>query len=271
MKDGDSVTITLKEKFKYLNIKKVHATLCSNNRSDYTSDESFANYRKCRSDELGNDSIDRSASPFVNKYNRVNCVNKCIKNNDIAFLINLAGKDETLRSTVDSADKNCFAVNLYKKGKCVCLGVACNYRSKSHAQKIVSGLKSYVEYCVRNNNSEPVKLLIHCREGKDRTGFVCALLFMLCGASYNEVLDDYMKTYENYYSITKESDPDKYNAIKDTKFDDFVDYLLYSYAEKGSAVRTQGDFHAVAVNYLKYGGMSEDQIATLKRLFCTVS
>ena len=45
--------------------------------------------------------------------------------------------------------------------------------------------------------------LIHCVEGKDRTGFVCALMLALAGASAQEIIDDYMITYYNYYGITK--------------------------------------------------------------------
>ena len=48
---------------------------------------------------------------------------------------------------------------------------------------------------------------ISCTEGKDRTGFVCLLLEALAGATFDEIETDYMKTYENYYGITKQSEP----------------------------------------------------------------
>ena len=56
-------------------------------------------------------------------------------------------------------------------------------------------------------SSRPAPYVVHCTEGKDRTGYVCALLEGLCGASYQEIVDDYLKTYENYYFITPLKDP----------------------------------------------------------------
>jgi len=41
--------------------------------------------------------------------------------------------------------------------------------------------------------------LIHCTEGKDRAGFVSAVLEALMGADLQEIVADYMKSYENYY------------------------------------------------------------------------
>lgn len=38
-------------------------------------------------------------------------------------------------------------------------------------------------------------------EGKDRTGYVCALLEGLCGATFDEIIDDYLITCSNFYNI----------------------------------------------------------------------
>lgn len=54
---------------------------------------------------------------------------------------------------------------------------------------------------------------MHCTEGKDRAGFVSALLECYMGAAYDEVVADYMVTYYNYYGVTKEAEPAKYDAI----------------------------------------------------------
>lgn len=42
---------------------------------------------------------------------------------------------------------------------------------------------------------------IHCIEGKERTGLMMAVLEGLMGASYDEVKDDYLVTFYNYYGI----------------------------------------------------------------------
>lgn len=102
--------------------------------------------------------------------------------------------------------------------------------------------------------------LIHCVEGKDRTGFVCALLIALADAGYQEIIDDYMITYYNYYRITKEDKPDKYNAILGNVYD-FL-YCLCD-AEKGTSLDTL-DLKAGAENYLRRGGLNNEQIAAVE-------
>lgn len=39
------------------------------------------------------------------------------------------------------------------------------------------------------------------------------------------VLDDYMMTYENYYGITKQDNPEKYDAVVSVYFDAFAAFL----------------------------------------------
>ena len=46
--------------------------------------------------------------------------------------------------------------------------------------------------------SQPAPYLVHCLEGKDRTGYACAFLGGLCGATYEELVADYLITYDNY-------------------------------------------------------------------------
>ena len=61
--------------------------------------------------------------------------------------------------------------------------------------------------------SRPAPYVVHCMEGKDRTGYVCALLEGLCGATYDEIVADYLITYNNYYKITHEKDRDLCNTL----------------------------------------------------------
>ena len=42
---------------------------------------------------------------------------------------------------------------------------------------------------------------MHCTEGKDRCGIASAVLECFMGASYDEVVADYLVTYYNYYGI----------------------------------------------------------------------
>ena len=102
--------------------------------------------------------------------------------------------------------------------------------------------------------------LIHCVEGKDRTGFACALLLALADASAQEIIDDYMITYDNYYGINKQSKPEKYEAVLGN-VNDFL-YCLCD-AEKGTDLNTL-DLKSGAENYLRRGGLTDEQIKSIE-------
>ena len=75
------------------------------------------------------------------------------------------------------------------------------------------GKRAYREFFETLLMAEDGATLWHCTEGKDRAGFVSALLECYMGAAYDEVVADYMVTYYNYYGVTKEAEPAKYDAI----------------------------------------------------------
>jgi protein tyrosine/serine phosphatase len=45
--------------------------------------------------------------------------------------------------------------------------------------------------------------LIHCASGKDRTGILCALIEAFMGGTIEEIIEDYMLSYINYYDFNK--------------------------------------------------------------------
>lgn len=51
-------------------------------------------------------------------------------------------------------------------------------------------------------------------DSNDMTGYFCAIIEAIAGASYEEIVNDYMQTYANLYGITRETHPDEYEAIK---------------------------------------------------------
>ena len=82
----------------------------------------------------------------------------------------------------------------------------------------------------------------------------------LADAPAKEIIDDYMLTYFNYYGITKEGMPKKYDAILDNVYDFF--YCMCD-AEKGTPVDTL-DLKRGAENYLKKGGLTDEQIEEIE-------
>lgn len=102
--------------------------------------------------------------------------------------------------------------------------------------------------------------LIHCTEGKDRTGFVCALLEALCGASIKEITKDYMKTYSNYYGIDQKSDKETYDSVIEVIFEDILCTIA---GVNNVSMINQDNLASGAMNYLRFGGMSDNEIAQL--------
>lgn len=81
-------------------------------------------------------------------------------------------------------------------------------------------------------------------------------MLALAGADYDEMLSDYMISFSNYYGITKESQPERYDAISETA-DDFLYFLCG--AQTGTPMETL-DFEEGAEDYLRQGGLSDDEI-----------
>lgn len=236
LKETGTATVTLNKKGKYLETENVLKLRYSNGRKDYRSDEQFANFRPLTTSNLKANKFFRSASPFDNSRNRSALCNKLARRNKINYVINLANSPGDIEKLLKNSNiESLYCANLFQNNKYICLKMNQNYRSKEYAQKVVAGFLKII-----NNKG---KFLIHCLEGKDRTGFVCLLLEALSGASIEELEKDYMETYKNYYGVTGEKTPEKYKAIKEAKFDDYIDYLL-SIHNKESMVKA-------AESYLK--------------------
>ena len=58
-------------------------------------------------------------------------------------------------------------------------------------------IRKSIQFIIENEGP----YLVHCKEGKDRTGIVCAILECFAGASADDVKRDYMITYANFYNV----------------------------------------------------------------------
>ena len=69
-----------------------------------------------------------------------------------------------------------------------------------------------------------------------------------------------LMTYENYFGVTKQETPEKYEAIADLYFVPFLDFL---HGTDDVNVLKTADFTEDAKKYLMSGGMSEEEIRSL--------
>lgn len=256
LKEGDTASVTLRSPGAYLNVQEAFDVTYTNDRSDYGSDEEFANFRTFYGGSVKPDVAYRSASPINNDYNRAPYVEELMKKAGIAFVLNMSENEDEVNALITEDIRQGIDVSRYEElittNCAVLLDCSANYRSESYARLLASGLVDMAKH--------EGPYLVHCVEGKDRTGFACLLVEALCGATYDEMLSDYMMSYANYYGITKDSDPEKYEAIRGLQFDGMLRFLAG--AEKNADL-TAIDYIGPARDYLRMGGMTDDQIDAL--------
>lgn len=248
-----TATITLNTKGKYLNVQETYKIVYTDNRNDYGSDEIFANFRCIEIGNLKDSLIYRAASPCDNQHNRAPYVSKLCEENSIKTYINLADNEEEIRSYYEDENLDCgYWKQGYENGHVFPFDFSANYRSEGYIIKISDAMKVII------NNEGPY--LIHCTEGKDRTGFVCALIEALTGASFDEIKDDYMITYDNYYGVNKETEPDRYNDILALMFSNIV--CCIANVDKIEDVNEQTLLQG-AKTYLLASGLTDNEINIL--------
>ena len=255
---NDKVKISRREKAKFKNVQKLFSLKYSNNRDDYKSDEIFANFRNVKVGNLKENILYRGASPIDNKNMRAKYANDLIEKANVKYDIDLSDDENKLKKHFSQDDFNSeYFKKLYDDNKVSILSLDMNYKSKSFAEKVVKALTDM------SKNDGPY--YVHCVEGKDRTGFLCMVIEGLLGASYEEIVNDYMITYENYYGVNKIDDKEKYNAIKENYIDDMLRFIADNdpYTGEGTIELEYLDWVNVIGRYLINNGMSEEDINNL--------
>ena len=205
--------------------------------------------------DLQKDLLFRSASPCNNAHNRAAVVDRLSKAAGIGYVIDLSDNEEEVKGHIAASDFNSpYFLSLYEAGKVTALGLSANFQSASFESKLAAGLTSAAE------NDGP--FLVHCVEGKDRTGYVMMLLEALSGASYQEIIDDYMITYDNYYGINETSDPERYIVIKEKNMDAMISYVT---GLPSGTDFSKIDLQPLAEKKLEEMGMAKETVALLRK------
>ena len=253
LEEHNTATITLHEKGKYLPIQEASDIHYLDERERYDSDAMFANFRSMNLGKLKKDILYRSASPCDNQYNRAPYVDALIREAGVKTILDLADNEVKIEKYIARDDfASPYFLSLYENDQVIPIALNMNYLSDDFGMKIVQGFNLMAE--------KEGPYLIHCTEGKDRTGFVAMLIEALAKASYEEIEADYMKTYANYYRIDKSNDKEKYQIILERNLDGMIAFMVN---DAGIDFKNC-DLSIYAENYLQRCGMSEEQIQTLK-------
>ncbi len=254
--EGDTVEISLNTAGKYLSVYETLGNSYSNERSDFESDEVFANFRPVTGGNLKENFLYRGAAPTNDKYNRASYAADLVENAGVTFIMDLSDSENELKEIVTAEDySSAYIRKLYADEDIAALGLGMDYKAASYQESVAEGMRALM--------SHDGPAYIHCQEGINRTGFVCILLEGLAGAGYEELRDDYMLSYTNYYGVTEEETPDKYQAVMSLYFEPIMEYLTG--AESADSLGT-ADYEKAAEDYLTSAGMTAEEIQKLKTL-----
>ena len=251
---GDIAEITMVEKAGMLDLQELYSLKYSNNREDYADDASFANFRAVTVGRIGNGKLYRTASPINNEHGRAAYADDLIESVGVVTILNLADSIEDIEEYCAEEDfDSAYYRSLYDAGSVIALDLTANFFSDDFASSLAEGLtflaRNETPYCV------------HCTEGKDRAGFTSMLLEALMGATLDEIVNDYMLSFYNYYGIDKEHEPQRYQAVLDANL---MAMLCHVTGAETVEELKQIDLEASVTAYLINAGMTQEDIAILK-------
>ena len=249
LEEHDTATVSLRETGKYLDIQEARDIQYYDEREKYDSDVIFANFRPMNLTGMKENVFYRSASPCDNQHKRAPYVDQLMKEAGIKAILNLSDNETKIESYMARDDFNSpYFASLYESETVYPIALNMNYLSDEFGQKIADGFTKLTQ------TEGPY--LVHCTEGKDRTGFVCMLVEMLAGAPFEEIVSDYMITYDNYYQINETKEPDKYKTIRDKNLIAMMNFVC---GTEPQDLQT-ADLQAAAKTYLTEHGMSEEAL-----------
>ena len=238
------VTVSLKEKGGYADEYMMRKLVRTDARADYPhlTDEQYANFRCVETTGMGKGILYRSSSPVNPEMNRSREADEALNRAGVATILDLADSEAKIKSYEGSQ------TSYFMQRKVIALDLVMDTASPGFTDGLAKGLEQLAE------SDGPY--LIHCNEGKDRTGFVCAVLECLIGATAQEVAEDYMATYFNFYGV--EPGSEQYGAILRGNIEKSLA------AAFGVADIYGADLPACAQKYLLSIGLDEGTVAKLK-------
>lgn len=248
--EGHAVTVRMKEKGGCIDVQQALSMKYTNEREDYDliSDAAFANARGVSAGKMASGILYRSSSPFSNEINRANYVSEYLEQAKVMTVLNLTDTEEKMAAY----DMPAYSRSLWEGGQVILCPLKADPTADDYNQRLVAALKELP--------SRPAPYVVHCTEGKDRTGYVCALLEGLCGATYEEIVADYLITYDNYYQITPVKDPALCNTLVSLRLNTC---LMYYAGVTDEAQLPEVDYAKAFASYLLSHGMSQQQLDAL--------
>ena len=244
---GETVVITLDEPAKYRELYEAYDIDPNWEQRPGQTLEEYLNVRSPAVGTMKEGILYRGASPFSESFERVDEMEAYLEMQGIRTVISLSeGSEEELKK----GEYPDYSMQLVHNGNVIVIPIGIDYRDPDVMTNIAKGLNRMAE-------KEP-PYLIHCSYGRDRTGVICALLEALCGASAEEITDDYMLSYKNLHEVPMDPESLQYRLYQTR--------MLESLSKIGFPKDSleNADLEQTARNYLSECGMSEAEIDRLR-------
>ena len=222
----------------------------STERADYPelSDAEFANFRMVTAGTIGEGILYRSSSPIDPTLGRNAFADEAAEKAGIRTVLNLAENQAVAESYPGFAETYYSGCDIYFAN------MTTAYASESFRCSMTGSLRFLCDH--------EGPYLIHCMEGKLRTGVTCALLECLMGADLNTVQDDFARTYQNYYHVLdgiKQPVPAELEPAVRSLIVEYLSQLFHEAPEAGD------DLVGKAEAYIKDLGFTDSEIAQIKQ------
>ena len=252
--EGHAVTVRMKEKGGRLDVQQALSMKYSNERTEYPNltDAQCANARTVKAGNIPSGILYRSSSPFCNDIMRDTYVSEYLESEKVKTVLNLADTEEKMLAYKDIPP---YSLSLWKGGDVILCPLKADPTADDYNKRLIDALKQLP--------SHPAPYVVHCMEGKDRTGYVCALLEGLCGATYDEIVADYLVTYNNYYDINPVNNPVLCNTLVSLRLNTC---LMYYANVSDESQLPKVDYAKAFASYLLSHGMSQQQLDALVKV-----
>lgn len=254
--EGHTVVIKMVEKGGRLDVQTALSMSYTLDRKDYPdfTDEQFANARTSKGGRLASGVLHRSSSPFCDDINRAYYVSEYMESEKVMTVLNLADTEEKMKSY----DMPPYSRQLWEEGNVILCPLKADPTADDFNKRLIAALKELP--------SRPAPYIVHCMEGKDRTGYVCALLEGLCGATYEEIVDDYLITYNNFFHLNPGNSPELCNTLVSLRLNTC---LMYYAGVNDEAQLPNVDYAKAFSAYLLSHGMNHQQLDALIQVLTT--
>lgn len=250
IKPGETATITLEQKGRYRAEFEAYNIRDARYRVDGQTDEEFLNARVVTVGDIRPGRLYRGSSPFNQKFGRVGLMGSYLVAHDIRAILDLADTPEQLAASKGLPEHTAAMI---AQGRVVACHIGVDYMEQEAMRSIGEGLARLTEL--------EFPWLIQCSLGRDRTGVICAVLEALCGATYDEIVEDYMISYDQLHSIDMNPESLQYRLFKLR-----VDELTAEVFGTKIVALPDIDLCSAARGYLTRCGMTQAQIDKLESL-----